>query len=171
MSAQIIQFENPSAARKKVTASYEEAACANPTRVRKATTATTVTAKNQYLRRERREAWWAADAITDYWHARLKFHDAVERAAKIGLREACSQSCDDSSENRWPLLESYREAVRRQIFTPAPDIAAVNWKRAHLDQAIFAGAKKERMEQAMVDDIAFLKAHPTRKVRTASSES
>lgn len=48
-------------------------------------------------------------------------------------------------------------------FHRRPDIAAVNWKRAHLDDALFAGAKKERVERVIADDVALLKAHPTRR--------
>jgi hypothetical protein len=35
------------------------------------------------------------------------------------------------------------------VFYRRPDIAAVNWKRAHLDDALFAGAKKERVERVL----------------------
>jgi hypothetical protein len=65
------------------------------------------------------------------------------------LREACLQSRDFNNENRRRGLDRYRKAGCRQIFTAAPDIAAVNWKRAHLDDALFAGAKKERVERVL----------------------
>lgn len=99
--------------------------------------------------------------------ARRDFHYAVSFAAREGLREACAQAREFGDETRNDVLDSYREAVRRQIFTPAPHVAAVNWKRTHMEQATYVGAKVERMQQIIADDVAFLKAHPTRKARVA----
>jgi hypothetical protein len=79
-----------------------------------------------------------------------------------------SHACHEA---RWPILNSYREALRRQILTPAPDVAAVTWKKRAYSGDRFIELKKERLEQIVADDIAFLKAHPTRKVRPASNQS
>jgi hypothetical protein len=163
MSAQILQFGKPSTP-------ASPAACyiQVPKAVREAEPpVTTITARNRRIRNERWEAWQKAHAATEYWNALLNFHHAVSIAAREGLREACSQSGDFSDDFRWRIVCSYREAVRRQIFTAAPDMQAVNWKRAHLSEAIFVGAKRERMEQVIADDVAFLKAHPTRRARAS----
>lgn len=174
MSAEIIQFGKPSTTRRSnIIAADMEADCNTDVCEGKprAKMATTTTAKNWRIRYELRQAWSKADAATDYWNALLKFHDAISIAVLRGLREACATEKAFGHESRNHALDMYREAVRRQIFTPAPDVAAVNWKRTHLKQALYVGAKKERMEQIIADDLAFLKAHPTRRDRAASSES
>jgi hypothetical protein len=161
MTAEVIQFGNSSVPRTRVAPPCVEDA-RDAGREAAGQKPMTSTAKNQQLRKERGEVWRNADAVTNYWAALLKFHDAVSHAARHGLREARLHSRDFSDEARGDVLDGYREAVRRQVFTPAPDIAAVNWKRTHLQQASWAGAKAERMEQIITDDLAFLKSHPTR---------
>jgi hypothetical protein len=72
------------------------------------------------------------------------------------------------------VLESYREAMRKQILTPAPDTAAVNWKRSRLRDLIelsMIGLNKQRVEQTIADDMAFLSAHPTRRPREGNAAS
>jgi hypothetical protein len=66
---------------------------------------------------------------------------------------------------RWDTLANWRAALVRQLLTPAPDIAAVNWKRATFfsDQHRFGDVQPERIEQAIRADLAFLAAHPTRR--------
>ena len=59
-------------------------------------------------------------------------------------------------------LDSYRAALNKQLLTPAPDVASVNWKRRELKSY---GVKKELVEKVIADDIAFLDAHPTRTSR------
>ncbi|MGY2903710.1 hypothetical protein [Bradyrhizobium sp. URHC0002] len=52
----------------------------------------------------------------------------------------------------------------KQLLTPAPDLAAITWKRAKLAGRQFSHLpiKAERIEQAITEDVAFLAAHPTR---------
>jgi hypothetical protein len=38
--------------------------------------------KNSRLRIARRDAWWRAGRVTDYWRARLDWHSALECAQK-----------------------------------------------------------------------------------------
>jgi hypothetical protein len=121
----------------------------------------TTTAKNARLRAARWEVWRRADAITSYWHELLRFHGAVERAKRHGLKEARAH-VEISEEARWPILDSYRDALNKQLLTPAPDVASVNWKRRELKSY---GVKKELVEKAIANDIAFLDAHPTRNSR------
>ena len=152
MTAEIIQFGKPNAARHSAPACNTQADISKPT----------TTARNANLRNERWKAWDDADFATKYWSALIKFHHAVSMAARSGLREACLHSRDFNDEAEWRDRENYREAVRRQMFTPAPNMEAVNWKRSRLNDEPWTGVKKERLEQVIADDVAFLKAHPTR---------
>jgi hypothetical protein len=51
------------------------------------------------------------------------------------------------------------------MLTPAPNIAAITWKRAALKsgQHEYTDVKPERIERAITDDLAFLAAHPVRQ--------
>jgi len=63
------------------------------------------------------------------------------------------------------MVGRYREALVQQLLTPAPDVAAVNWKRMALKagQHRYIDVKTERIERAIADDWAFLAAHPMRR--------
>ena len=122
----------------------------------------TTTAKNARLRAERREAWRRADVATNYWCALLRFTDAASIAERYGLKEARALVGIGDDKALWSILDSYHEALRKQLLTPAPDLASVNWKRR---EGKFYGVKKELVEKAIADDLAFLDAHPTRKSR------
>jgi hypothetical protein len=98
-------------------------------------------------------------------------HGLLARAARLQERSvACEKAwlqgslahVEISEEGRWSILESYRAALGKQLLTPAPDVASVNWKRRELKSY---GVKKELVEKAIADDIAFLDAHPTRNSR------
>jgi len=39
----------------------------------------TETAKNARIRSERRDAWWLADRTADYWHARFKWDQELDK--------------------------------------------------------------------------------------------
>jgi hypothetical protein len=122
---------------------------------------TTTTGKNARLRRARWEVWRRADAVTRYWCALLNFHGAVLYAKRNGLKDARAH-VEISEDGRWSILDRYRDALNKQLLTPAPDVASVNWKRRELKSY---GVKKELVEKAIADDIAFLDAHPTRNSR------
>jgi hypothetical protein len=153
VSAEIIDFR---------TAHRAPVATATEARTRPQGESTT-TAKNLRLRQERFEVWRRIDASVNYWHARLKFEDAILRAARLGLREADSHR-DVTDQTRWATLENYRAALCKQLLTPAPDVSSVNWKRTHLKTPCL-DLKKDRIEKAIADDLAFLTAHPTRRPR------
>jgi hypothetical protein len=121
----------------------------------------TTTAKNRRLRSARRDAWRKADATTNYWRALLDFTDAVSRAKDHDVKEAHAHA-ETSHEGRWSILDSWREALGRQLLTPAPDVSTVNWKRHQLSKTCI-GTKKELVEKAIADDIIFFAAHPTRQ--------
>jgi hypothetical protein len=129
----------------------------------------TITAKNERLRSARREAWRKADALANYWHALLRFTDAVKRVKGLNVKEARAQP-EVSHESRWSILESYRDALGRHLLTPAPDVASVNWKQRHQLRRAF-GVNKERVEKAIAEDVAFLDAHPTRNSRSSAQRT
>jgi hypothetical protein len=164
MSAEIIPFGTPNIAPRSVVI-REPADETRPLAER------AVTAKNVQLRRELQQAWRKASAATNYWQVLLKFCDAAPIAARAGVCEACLHSCEFNEDVRRHHIESYREAVCRQILTPAPDITAVHWKRGYINKARLTTVIRERLEQVIADDLAFLKAHPTQMARAASDES
>ena len=124
----------------------------------------TETCKNFRLRDQRRNAWRTADARRDYWHARLKFEDAIWDAQNNDAPEGRSHPPHDH-DDRWAILAKYREAVTQQLLTPAPDTAAIAWKRAALKagQHEYTGVKTERIERAIASDVEFLATHPARR--------
>ena len=126
----------------------------------------TETAKNQRLRRERWEVWRRANAITKYWLRRLEFIDAISIVERLGFSDKTLQRQDTSHKARWQILESYCEAERKQILTPAPDTAAVNWKRSCMGRCSQIDLSKEHIEKVIAADMAFLSEHPTRRPRS-----
>lgn len=65
-----------------------------------------------------------------------------------------------------PMVDKHRKAVTDQLLTAAWDVASVTWKRTLLarnDYVIGRYVKKERVERAIKEDLAFLAAHPTRR--------
>ena len=122
------------------------------------------TCKNKRLRDRRHDAWRMADSIRDYWHARLKFDDAISRAQRMGTPEGrFHPPCDH--DDRWAMLAKYREAIAQQMLTPAPDAAAITWKQNALARGKYeyTGLKPDRLKHAIADDLAFLAAHPVRR--------
>ena len=132
-----------------------------------AATQSTATGKNKKLRKQRAEVWRAAEAAVNYWHARMRFEDAIEIARRNGIPEAGRHPVR-TPEDHMPLMENYRSALAEQLLTPAPDVASVNWKQAFVDRDDYIfhhHVEKERVESAIADDLAFLRAHPTRRPR------
>jgi hypothetical protein len=124
----------------------------------------TETTKNSRIRTARRDVWWHADRVTDYWRARLDWCSALETAQRNEIADSASFPSVEN-ENRFGLLDKWREAVAKKLLTPAPDLVAIAWKRAKLNSSDFPylPIKKERVERAIADDVAFLEAHPTRR--------
>jgi hypothetical protein len=124
----------------------------------------TETCKNSRLRIARRDAWWHADRVADYWRARLDWHSELEIAHKYEIGDSASFQMPGNN-SRFELVDKWREAVVKRLLTPAPDGAAVAWKRAQLAGRGFSHlpTKAERIERVIADDLAFLAAHPTRR--------
>jgi hypothetical protein len=124
----------------------------------------TETAKNSRIRIARRDAWWLAGWVTEYWRARMDWNSALGLAQKYGIADSASFPSAEN-ENRFGLVDTWREAVVKQLLTPAPDGAAVAWKRAKLAGRGFSHlpTNAERIERVIAEDLAFLAAHPTRR--------
>jgi hypothetical protein len=124
----------------------------------------TETAKNSRIRITRRDAWWHAGWVVNYWRARLDWTSALGTAQQYGIADSASFPPADNA-SRFGLVDTWREAVVKQLLTPAPDGAAVTWKRAQLAGRGFSHlpTKAERIERVIAEDLAFLAAHPTRR--------
>lgn len=124
----------------------------------------TETAKNARIRAERRDAWWLADRTADYWHAHLKFDQELDTAQKYGIGDSGSFP-PRAPASPFEAVDTWREAVAKQLLTPAPTLADVAWKRARVKSDEFKRLPitQARAEQAIADDLAFLAAHPTRR--------
>jgi hypothetical protein len=141
--------------------------------------AATETAKNGKLREHRWKIWRMAEAATRYWRLRLKFSDAIECAQSMGIPEGSYHPIADpedrrqSFEDRRSLVARWREALARQLLTPAPDAASVKWKQTALAAGDheYTGVKTERIERAIADDLAFLAAHPVRQSNRRSAKA
>jgi hypothetical protein len=133
----------------------------------------TETAKNGQLRSKRREAWRAASAAREYWHARWRLQHAIAIAQIQKIPEGRNHPAINWADSeRCEFLENYRAAIAKQLLTPAPDICAVTWKKAALKAGDhkYTDVKSERIERVIADDLAFLAAHPVRQTRRPRSE-
>ena len=76
------------------------------------------------------------------------------------------------SKDHVPMVIRYREALVRQLLTPAPDANSGKWKQAALagGKHRYTDVKPERIERAIADDLAFLAAHPVRQSNRKSGE-
>jgi hypothetical protein len=124
----------------------------------------TETAKNFRIRIARRDAWRRARLVSEYWRARLDWLAALSISQQYGIADSASFPSAEN-ENRFGPVDRWREAVAKQLLTPAPDLGAVTWKRAKLKSSDFSHLpiKAARVERAIADDVAFLDAHPTRR--------
>jgi hypothetical protein len=122
------------------------------------------TARNGRLRQERHEDWRAAEAALRYWGARLDLHSAISYAQRMETPEGRSHPTVNEDE-RWSLVGKYREALVRQLLTPAWDANSVKWKQDTFakGQHKHADANPKKLERSIADDLAWLAAHPTRR--------
>jgi hypothetical protein len=128
----------------------------------------TETAKNSRIRTARRDVWRRVERTARYWLARADWVDALESAQR--WKVADSASLAEPPGDRMTLIRMWREAIVKQLLTPAPDTREVAWKRAKLEGHSFSHlpVTRERVELAIADDVAFLAAHPTRRDNSAA---
>jgi hypothetical protein len=119
------------------------------------------------LRKQRYDMWRKADAVTRYWRAVMDLQDAILIAQKNGIVET-SRHPMETYDNRIPFVRSYRNAEAKQLLTPAPTAALVKWKQRTFAQGQyeFTDVKKEQIEKAIADDLAFLAVHAPRRARS-----
>jgi hypothetical protein len=74
-----------------------------------------------------------AEAATRYWRVQLTLHDAVSQAQRMEIPEGRYHPVVDH-EDRSPILAKWREALVRQVLTPAPDANSGKWKQGGAGQ-------------------------------------
>lgn len=111
---------------------------------------------NSLMRQMRRDAWFRADAKTDYLHSKRYFQMAEARLARISGDERQENTSHSAS---FDTLKLERAAIADQILVPAPDQAAVKWKRKAASDR-YLPISKEEIERAIAADEAWLAAHP-----------
>jgi hypothetical protein len=134
----------------------------------------TDTCRNQRLRLGRREAWWQADRLTDFQRARMDWHSALACAQSWNVPGAkLYPECKDNDAGRGEEVSRWRAALMAQMLTPAPTVGDVEWKRTQLrgGQHKFTDIPEKKLQAAIDADVAWLKAHPTRKSIAASRQS
>jgi hypothetical protein len=133
------------------------------------------TCRNGRLRHRRRAAWRAADAARIYWRARWKLENAIAVAQSSGIAEGSNHPIRHwtASDGGQEMLANYREAIGKQLLTPAFDRCAVTWKKAALKAGDheYTGVTTARAERAIADDLAFLAAHPVRQSKRRGAPS
>jgi hypothetical protein len=132
----------------------------------------TETCRNHRLRLARRDAWWAARRLTEYWRARLDWNSALGLAQQYNIADANSYPRSEHSDH-YELVGVWRTALVKQMLTPAPDVAAVAWKRTQLrgGQYRYTDVKPERLQCAIDADVEWLEAHPSKKSIAASRQA
>ncbi|MEH2570244.1 hypothetical protein [Bradyrhizobium sp. AZCC 2289] len=126
--------------------------------------AETITLRNRNLRDARKDAWRQAEVIREYWRARLDMERAIADVQNHDLPEGNYHPRHDDPNEDLRLLANWRQALARQLLTPAPYASAVAWKRAALKsgQHEYTDVKTERIERVIAADVAWLAAHPVR---------
>ena len=90
----------------------------------------TETAKNARIRIERRDAWWLVEREAEYWQARFKWRNELGTAQRYKIGDSGSFPPADSRFDAFDAVGKWREAVAKQLITPAPTLAVVARKRA-----------------------------------------
>jgi hypothetical protein len=130
----------------------------------------TETAKNSRLRDARETAWREAETRVEYFHRRMEFECVVGRMQDLGLPEG---NLHPAPRDRGEAVRLWREALVYQFLLPAPRNDCVAWKKARLaiGEIERAGMTRERAQNVIDGDIAFLAAHPTKKSKPMSTEA
>ena len=123
-TAQIIQFADAARPKRRPVANHTPSVAKNEEGVSE-------TAKNGKLRENRKELWRMAEAARRYWRMRITFHDVLSQAQRMEIPEGHYHPIANS-DDRMPMVRRWREALVRQVLTPAPDANSVKWKQAVL---------------------------------------
>lgn len=151
------------------------------------------TGRNEQLRRKRRDVWHRMSTKLDYWTAWRKLHSEINRAFDCGFLDEldCPAPLIKMHDFEKPYLldneirHSIQAAEIELLLTPAPDVAAIQWKRKTFAKSWYQCEDADAVflrkhfrdkpppfrdiERAIADDEAWLMAHPARQCRSNSS--
>jgi hypothetical protein len=132
----------------------------------------TATGRNAILRHDRWVTWRERRRLTKYWRARLDWDHALEVAQEfdVGDSNTFAKHGYEQAESA-VLVDLWRVALIGQMLTPAPDLRAVEWKRAELRKRhhrFVATVTEAQLQQSIADDVAWLAAHPVKKAKPAN---
>jgi hypothetical protein len=132
----------------------------------------TATHANKLARDHRRDAWRRAEALTQYWRARLNMYSAAQLAKTYELPEARNHPQTDE-DGRMALVAHWRAAKVNQLLTPAYQAAGVLWKKEHLTAGHldYLPVERRQVERAIAADEAFLASHPVRQTKSAEAKA
>jgi hypothetical protein len=127
----------------------------------------TETHANRLARDHRRDEWRRAEALTQYWRARLNMYSAAQLAKTHELPEAQNHPQTDE-DGRIALVARWRAAKANQLLTPAYQAAGVLWKKSHFtaDGLEYLPVEPRQVERAIEADEAFLASHPVRQIKS-----
>jgi hypothetical protein len=128
--------------------------------------------RNHRMRQSRRDAWRTAEGLTNFARARMDWHSSLQTAQSWNVAGSNEYPNFQDSQDRIGLVDRWRDALVKQMLTPAPDQAAVNWKRVQMrgGQYRYVGVKAEKLQRAIDADVEWLIAHPARKSVPMSDE-
>jgi hypothetical protein len=175
MSGQVIQFADHAAARDAKEAAAEDGGAPGAiARLRAKQTAKlearlaipkekiSTTAWNKNQRDRLKDAWRKAEAVREYWHAKIDMEYAVSRVQSLGLPEGQIDAPYRASD-RQAYVDSWRAALARQMKTQSPDMGAVAWKKGKLSDYTFRDPAIQKERQRIIEaDTKWLFAYPTR---------
>jgi hypothetical protein len=118
-------------------------------------------------RRDRKAEWSRAELAWKFLERQHDFVTWCEIAQGRGVAEAL-QLKPLTDDDRMASADKLHEATRVLLLTPAPDKAALNWKRCRLARGgLFAlgNASPDAVKRSIAEDEAYLAAHPARSGR------
>lgn len=119
---------------------------------------------NSLARNSLREAWDKARLTTDYFQAKhaLIFAEMIYKIRVVGCSDVKEHAYE---QERLDIVDQLRAAVAVQIMTPAPDLAAVDWKKRKVKDKLvrYGSLTTEQIMARIAEDEAFLAAHPITK--------
>ena len=64
--------------------------------------------------------------------------------------------------DRGAILDNWRDAIGRELLTPAYSMTTIQWKRRHSDQVPFiVGVDEDDVAKAIAEDVEWLNNHET----------
>jgi hypothetical protein len=170
---QVIRFRAPSSGGWKARARVKRAERQGRAREAEQDPNMKESTRNHRFRQARRDAWRDAESLARFNHARMEWHSALRFAQSWNVPGADKYPKIEPEDGRFDMVREWRIALVAQLLTPAPDQAAVIWKRAQLrmGEHKHIGVKDAKIQHAIDKDVAWLAAHPSKKSRPMSDEA